>query len=274
MIFCAETLKLLIGRNRTPGKDFLMLSIVKKVVLLIVIFAWAQVFADDTVLPETASRIQQSIQQARPDLQIGDVSTTPISGIYKVVVNNNQFLYASEDGKYLIVGDIYEVRPGYLSEVQDPQEKTRRREQLAAVPDEEFLIFPAEGEVKKAVVYVFTDIDCGFCRKLHLGTVPGLNKAGVEVRYLAFPRAGLDSESFRKIATAWCAEDRREALTLLKKGESLKENVCADNPIAKQYQMGVDIGVRGTPALVLADGSLLPGYRTAEELLAILGVQP
>ena len=249
-----------------------MLNIVKKVLLLIVIFGWVQVFADDAVLPDTASRIKQAIQQARPDLQVGDVSTTPITGIYKVVVNNNQFLYSSEDGKYLIVGDIYEVRPGYLSEVQDPQEKTRRREQLASMPDEEFLIFPAEGDTKKAVVYVFTDIDCGFCRKLHLETVPGLNQAGVEVRYLAFPRAGLDSESFRKIATAWCAEDRREALTRFKKGESIKENVCADNPVAKQYQMGIDMGVRGTPALVLADGSLLPGYRTAKELLAILGL--
>lgn len=249
-----------------------MLTFVRVMALALMSLLVLQGHASTAVSEEIAGQIISTLQKSRPDLQFDAVSASPVSGLYKVRVNGNQFLYATADGKYVIAGEMYETRPGYLMAVQDKEVNRLRQQKLASLPDEDFLIFNAENGPKKAVIYVFTDIDCGYCRKLHLETVPGLNRAGVEVRYLAFPRAGLDSESYRKIATAWCAEDRQQALTRLKQGEELKDNVCKDNPVAEEYQMGVEMGVRGTPALVLADGSLLPGYRSAEELLEILGL--
>ncbi|MFT5670969.1 MAG: thiol:disulfide interchange protein DsbC, partial [Glaciecola sp.] len=115
------------------------------------------------------------------------------------------------------------------------------------------------------------DVDCGYCRKLH-EEVPALNAKGIEVRYLAYPRAGIGSPSYNKIVSAWCAVDQQNALTKLKQLEPIPTNICAGNPVAAQFALGGKMGVRGTPALVLDSGRLLPGYMPADRLAAELGV--
>ena len=99
-------------------------------------------------------------------------------------------------------------------------------------------------------------------------------RAGIEIRYLAYPRAGVGSESYRKIATAWCADDRQQAITMLKNRQSIPDNVCPGNPVADQFMLGQQAGVRGTPALVLEDGQMVPGYVSAVELVKTLGLDP
>lgn len=225
----------------------------------------------DPVPAGVAEKIITSLNQARPDLDFDDVKYSPIPGLYRVRINQSQFLYASEDGKFMIAGDMYEVKPGYFSAVLDEELNALRRDALSKVALEKMVIFPAEGE-RRAFLYVFTDIDCGYCRKLHNETVPGLNAAGVEVRYLAFPRAGVNSASYRKIATAWCADNPREMLTRYKKGEQIDDQVCEDNPVREEFKLGRELGITGTPGLVLADGTLLPGFQTAPDLLKILGL--
>jgi thiol:disulfide interchange protein DsbC len=131
------------------------------------------------------------------------------------------------------------------------------------------LKFKPKGETR-AVVSVFTDVDCGYCRKLHL-EMADMNALGIEVRYLAFPRAGVGSPTYDKIVSAWCADDRNQALTDLKLGKDIPNRACP-NPVAKQYELGHDIGVTGTPAIVLEDGRLLPGYMPAAELAGLLGL--
>jgi thiol:disulfide interchange protein DsbC len=133
------------------------------------------------------------------------------------------------------------------------------------------VIFPATG-TRKAVINVFTDVDCGFCQKLHQ-EVPELNRMGVEVRYLAYPRAGVGSPSYAKIVSAWCSQDRNLAITRLKAGESIPDATC-ENPVADQFELGQSIGVTGTPAIVLEDGTMVPGYQPAAQLAAIAGVEP
>ena len=123
----------------------------------------------------------------------------------------------------------------------------------------------------KATINVFTDIDCGFCRKLHK-EVPSLNKLGIEVRYLAFPRAGVGSKSYQKAVTAWCADNPLTALTEYKNGVDKQIRECDKNPVAGQYQLGQTLGINGTPAIVLDDGTLVPGYRTADAIAKILGL--
>ena len=115
------------------------------------------------------------------------------------------------------------------------------------------VIFPAVGETK-GVVSVFTDVDCGYCRKLHQ-EVPKLNQMGIEVRYLAYPRAGVGSRSYQKIVSAWCAADPNKAMTQLKSGMEIPDVSC-ENPVAAQFDLGQQVGVTGTPAIVLEDGRL------------------
>jgi thiol:disulfide interchange protein DsbC len=117
---------------------------------------------------------------------------------------------------------------------------------------------------------VFTDVDCGYCRKLHL-EVPAMNKMGVEVRYLAYPRSGVGSPSYDKLVTAWCSTNRQDAITRMKRGEELPPKKC-DNPVAHEYELGQMAGLTGTPAIVLEDGRMLPGYMSANELGHLLGI--
>jgi thiol:disulfide interchange protein DsbC len=115
------------------------------------------------------------------------------------------------------------------------------------------------------------DVTCFYCQKLHR-EVDQLNAKGVEVRYLAFPRSGIESEGAEKLATAWCADDQQTALTELKAGVELPVNRCEGNPIAAQYELGKEMGVSGTPAIVTSSGELIPGYRPAAALVALLGL--
>jgi thiol:disulfide interchange protein DsbC len=229
----------------------------------------APAFATDE---NAAARILERLKVARPDISFGAPRQSVVPGLYEVGIGGGQVIYASEDGQYFIQGEMITLKGNQFVGVPTATEQAFQQERtqlIAAVRPEDTITFaPAE---PKATVTVFTDIDCGFCRKFHK-EVPELNRLGVAVRYLAFPRAGLDSPSYRKIATAWCAADRQEALTRMKNGEQVPENVCAKNPIAAQFALGERVGVNGTPALVLPDGTLLPGFHAAGELAHILGI--
>ncbi len=224
------------------------------------------------VPPEISNNIISKLSSALPDLQLGEVEASPVPGLYIVRIDGGTgSLYVSESGEYFLVGELYQARSGHFVDVKYIKANEIRRELIAQVGEEDTIAFPANGETK-AVVYVFTDVDCGYCRKLHNEVVSDLNRQGVEVRYLAFPRAGVNSESYRKMASAWCAKDRPAALTALKQNKTVPENVCLGNPVASQLTLGRKVGVTGTPALVLEDGTLLPGYRPAPALLKILDI--
>ena len=128
------------------------------------------------------------------------------------------------------------------------------------------IVFPAKEQ--KHVITVFTDIDCGYCRKLH-AEMDKYNEEGITVRYLMFPRAGVDSPSYKKAVTVWCSKDQLDAMTRAKNGENLPNLTC-DNPIQEEYELGQLIGVRGTPAIVMDDGGMLPGYVPAARLAKAL----
>jgi thiol:disulfide interchange protein DsbC len=115
---------------------------------------------------------------------------------------------------------------------------------------------------------VFTDIDCGYCRKLH-SQIDEYNKQGIAIHYMAFPRAGIGSHSYEKAVSVWCADDPRNALTQAKLGAEPDPLQC-DNTIAQQYQLGVDLGVSGTPSLLTSAGQMIPGYVPPEQLRARL----
>jgi thiol:disulfide interchange protein DsbC len=232
--------------------------------------------ASEAATPEAIAGIKQAIQkrfsQARPDLVIGSVGVSDISGLYTVVIENGPTVYVTADGANFIMGDLFQVLPGGFVNVAERAREGERAVAMAGVSVDNMIVFAPEQQPSKAVINVFTDVDCYYCQKLH-NEVPDLNRAGIEVRYLAFPRAGIGSESYKKIASAWCAKDQQEAMTKLKSRQQIEQNVCDGNPVQEQYALGQKIGVSGTPALITEKGRLMPGYMPTLQLAQALGVE-
>jgi len=203
-------------------------------------------------------------------LTVGSVKTSEIPGLYEVQFTNGPLVYSTVQGDYFILGDLFSVGPeGYVN-LAEKRRDGERVAKLDAVAEEDMIVFSPEGE-PKAYISVFTDVTCFYCQKLHK-EVPELNKRGVEVRYLAYPRAGVGSDGYKQLASAWCADNPQDTLTKLKNKQTVPEKVCPDNPIAKQYQLGQELGVRGTPAIITQGGQMIPGYQSADELVVTLGL--
>ena len=211
-----------------------------------------------------------NLSAVRPDLNFDFVGEAALPGFYAVQVRGGPLLYVSADGGHFFDGNLYQITPKQFVDVRELALNGTRRDVFATRGTDDLIVFKPAGQTK-AIINVFTDVDCGYCRKLH-NEVPQLNAMGIEVRYLAFPRAGLESDSYDKIATAWCSDTPNETLTAIKNGKRISTSVCTDNPVADHYSLGSSLGVTGTPAIILMDGTLIPGYKPAAELAEFLGV--
>jgi len=203
-------------------------------------------------------------------LSVTSIKATPASELLEVGLSNGMTVYATPDGNHFVVGDLYAIQAAGLVNLAEQKREAERKQLIDAVALDDMVIFSPEDEVRDYIT-VFTDVTCFYCQKLHK-EVDELNRRGIEVRYLAYPRAGLDSDGAKKLATAWCADNQQETLTKLKAGVSLPMNACAEAPIAAQYQLGGQLGVRGTPAIITSTGQMIPGYRPAADLEQILGL--
>lgn len=227
----------------------------------------------------TEELILEKLRSARPDVNYETPRPSPIDGVYQVQVPGGPVLYITPDGEKMIVGELFLVEKGGFAKYEDPEIIAGRKKMVASIDPKTTINFKPKGK-PKAIVYVFTDVDCGYCRRLHgqMHTYtengqqfPGYNDLGIEIRYLAYPRAGIPSSSADKLISAWCAKDKLDALTKLKAEQTIPNATC-DNPVAAQFQMGGAAGVNGTPALFLPDGKLMPGYMPPAELAKQLGI--
>ena len=196
--------------------------------------------------------------------QLEAIRPTPVPGLYEVVMGAN-LAYFSADGHYMLLGDLVDTKD--YKNLSAPRRDEVRRKAIDAVSESDMFIFAPKGEVKHTIS-VFTDVDCGYCRKLHRD-IKAYNDSGIKVRYLMFPRAGRDSKSYEKAVSAWCASDRNAALTRAKNGEELEQKECP-NPVSRHMALGESIGVTGTPTIVTETGEVLPGYVSAAQLNKIL----
>jgi thiol:disulfide interchange protein DsbC len=220
----------------------------------------ASVLGAEDVGETDLSRILETF----PELSTGSITPSPIAGIYQIMLGG-QISYVSADGRYLIQGDIYDtVEERNLTE---SHREAARQTAIDRIGESNMIVFRPE-EVQHTIT-VFTDIDCGFCRKLHR-QIAQYNERGIEVRYLFFPRSGPDTTSWFKAENVWCADDRNAALTRAKSGIDIKSDDCGPTPVAQHYELGRAIGIRGTPAIVAQGGELIPGYVSPNELLDIL----
>lgn len=196
------------------------------------------------------------------------ITNSPIPGILQVSSDMNVF-YVSADGGYVFSGDLIDLAKNQQNwSITEQAVRNLRKQALAAVNPQDMIIFPAK-KSKLGYVTVFTDIDCSYCHKLQ-ADMQAYNDLGIEIRYLAFPRAGLKSASFDKAATVWCATNRQSAIDLAMQGKDLPKNICKNNPIAAQFELGMKLGINGTPTIILENGAKLPGFVSADDLAKIM----
>lgn len=210
---------------------------------------------------------QQDISRllaAKLNFKVSSVSDSAIPGLFEVVTDQGIF-YVNADASNLIQGSLYQVDTNGVTDLTE-QAMGKVRQQAVEEFAGDAIEYPAENEKYK--ITVFTDINCGYCRKLH-NEVAELNKLGISVNYLAFPRGGLNSKTYRDMTSIWCAEDNAEAMNNAKRGGKIVPESCT-NTVAKQYDLGRRLGVTGTPAIVFENGQMQPGYVPAAQLITIL----
>ncbi len=219
---------------------------------------------------EVTDRLSESLSVNGQAMPVEAVAETPINGIYHVQLESGESFYTNADGSYFLVGDLYENTPEGLVNLTEQEQNQVRADALAAVPDSERVIFRGADE-PKATITVFTDPTCPYCARLH-ETIPELNERGIAVHYLAFPRAGMGSQAATTLQQVWCSDNRSEAMNQAKEGDAIASAADCDNPVAGQYELGKALGVQGTPAIILPDGQLVPGFVPPERLTAMLGL--
>ena len=209
--------------------------------------------------------IRATLSKLQPDLPIEAIAESPMTGLFQVHLKGGRLLYASADGQFLLQGNLYQFKDGSAVNLTEKAESKGIAKLINEVPLSEMVVFAPKNP--KTHITVFTDTDCGYCQKLH-SEVPELNRLGIEVRYVAFPRQGEGSHGYKGLASVWCAKDRQDAMNKAKARQELPPGTC-ENPVMKQYALGQSIGVNGTPAIVLANGQLIPGYQPAPQLAKV-----
>jgi len=213
--------------------------------------------------PAQQSPAQPSTAKADPRVELSgripgtrpeDLHASPIAGVYELA-RGADIAYVSSDGKYAITGDLYDLAKN--DNLTETHRRALRAQMIAAFPESEMLIFGPKDP--KYTVTVFTDVDCGYCRKLH-SQIAEYNRLGVRVRYLLYPRTEPGSPSWIRAEQVWCSTDRNAALTKAKLGQDLTNKPCANNPVARIHTLGRDFGLEGTPDIVLPSGEMFPGY--------------
>ncbi|NQY35075.1 MAG: bifunctional protein-disulfide isomerase/oxidoreductase DsbC [Alteromonadaceae bacterium] len=233
------------------------------------VFAWEKEAASSTGIQTFNAKQITTKLTSLLGMEIKSVRITPMAGLAEVVTSQGLF-YTSFDGQFFIEGTLY----GLGEKVSNLTENTLARVRVEGLKEfeKDMIVYPAKDE--KHVINVFTDITCGYCRKMHQ-QIDAYNDLGITVRYLAYPRAGIKDRTgsftpgFKDLRSIWCHDDPQTALTKAKSGSSVELRVC-DKPVAEEFNFGRQVGVNSTPTVITSNGTLMPGYRKPQELLKIL----
>jgi thiol:disulfide interchange protein DsbC len=227
---------------------------------MVVVVPGVPVYASDEL-----AALKKRMQERFTDLTISAVRPSPIAGLYEMDYGTRTVLITA-DGRFLLAGELID-----LDQQRNLTAERRAKLVLRAVDalGESKMIVMGPAKPKRTLT-VFTDVDCPYCLRLHKD-VPKLNEAGVRVRYLLYPRAGVNSETYRRSVAVWCAKDRIQAIGVAKAGGKLDMKTCP-HPVDEHLKLGAEVGVEGTPALVFDDGKVVPGYMPAAQMLAALGL--
>lgn len=224
---------------------------------LMLAFAFGAVSAET---PKAAADPRAEIAKKFPGMKVEDIRPSPIKGLFEVSLGADTG-YVSADGRFLISGDMFDIDS--RTNLTETGRNDTRKKLLAKLDEKDMIVFSPDAP--KHTITVFTDVECGYCRKLH-SEIEQINKLGVRVRYMAYPRAGPGTPDWAKMESVWCSTDRKSAITQAKQDKEVKAATCA-TPVAKQYALGEQFGVRGTPAIFTNAGDYIGGYLPPQQLL-------
>lgn len=211
---------------------------------------------------DDTSTIRESLKQHLPQLVIENIAPSPVKGVYQVTADS-AVIYMSNDGRYALSGDMIDLANGQNNLTESARKKARVAS-LKTLGEENMVIFSPKDP--QYTITVFTDIDCGYCRKLQ-ADMEEINAKGIAIRYLAFPRSGPNTPAFDKMVRIWCSKDKNKALLLANQDKSFDGQLCNKDTILRQFELGMRMGVNGTPTLIFEDGTLVPGYMPPNKLL-------
>ena len=230
---------------------------VKSALILLLFVIPATLIASESAIDD----IFDSLKNRVDGLQRDNIEPAIVDGLYKVTIGFDVY-YLSANAEYLFSGDVIELATG--EKVDGSGLDGKRKRMIETVATDDLVIYPSTSE-KKTEITIFTDTTCPYCRKIH-EEIPLLTEAGIDVRYLAFPRAGSQSQVAVDMASIWCAEDKPAAMTASKQGRRVEPAEC-DDPVAEQYALGAAMKIRGTPAIIMENGELVAGYLPASALI-------
>jgi thiol:disulfide interchange protein DsbC len=217
-------------------------------------------FAGVTLAQSVPQMVQDRAAELIPDRLPDSVVATPVAGLYEVTFGT-QVVYLFEDGQHLLSGDLIDLDRG--TNLTEDARKAGRKAVINGLDEAGMVVFSPSETISS--ITVFTDTECGYCVRLH-NEIDQLLAAGVEVRYLGYPRAGVQSPSFDTLVSVWCSDDPQQAMTDAKSGRTVEPRSCKTD-IARHMEAAEGVGVRGTPTIVLQDGKTIPGYVPAGELI-------
>ncbi len=226
-------------------------------------FLWLPLLAWMGLAQADNAEMLAKLKEIMPNVEVESIQPVANTGLYEAVIRG-EIIYFSEDLRYVFQGDVIELAT--RENITENKRVNLRKDALDSLNEADMIVY--EPKKIEHTLTVFTDIDCGYCRKLH-NQMAEYNALGIRIRYMAFPRAGIDSEAFDKAEAVWCAKDRRQAMTDAKNGRDVDSKECK-SPVQAQYELGRRIGVSGTPALFLESGEMLPGYVPPSRLKKIL----
>ncbi len=218
--------------------------------------------------PQSGKRKRTRLLEQRIGQAVPPAVESPVKGIYQTRVGANVG-YLSGDGRYIFMGQLIDLKTG--ANLTENAQRKAVKTRLARVPDSDKVIYPAKGG-EKAVLTVFTDTSCPYCRKLHK-EVPKLNEAGISVKYLPYPRGGASGPGYTSLKQVWCATDRQKAMSIAKQnmeGELPSPDCEAAAMVDRGYQLGNEVGVTGTPALFKSNGQKIEGYVPYQTLIPMI----
>lgn len=229
----------------------------------------ASTLTERNELQRLQQALQQNFQKAGVNVSIKEIRNTSIPNMYWVTLNNGSPVLASADAKFIFQGEAYELGGTQLKNLTANLQAVDNKAKFAALNPKDLIIYPAKGKAKH-VVYVFTDVSCPYCNRLH-SHMSEINALGIEVRYVAWPRG---EQFFPAMQAIWCSEDRKAAIEKGFKHEDLPPAPAnCKSPVQAQYDLGLSIGVSGTPAIYNQDGHHIGAYMPAKDLLEALEQQ-
>ena len=247
----------------------------KRLLLMLIIFVAANSPVMGAEEQNAVDTIKTTLKKIMPSANPDTIAESVIPGVYEVVYGA-QIIYMTGDGKFMFEGDVFDVNKRV--NVTEAKRATGRKKVIDSIDEKSLIVFKPEGVETKYTITAFTDIDCGYCRKLH-SEMSDYNKRGIEVRYAAFPRSGLQTPSYFKAVSVWCAKDQNKAMNFAKGGAKLEQlqklaqvddnKFCKDS-IDKHFNLAREIGVTGTPTLMLNNGQVIPGYVPPDRLIKML----